>query len=134
MYNIFLRRDQIRAVQLHVNHQHFRENVEAIRSINAQDLLVAGFAAPEADAIRAVLRSNKVEARVKIVLKSMQAITASVEGTDAWRASFFFKFGAMRIWAGCHAIFFTLNPNDAGSAFTIMYSKEHQDADRKSVV
>ena len=121
-YNIFLRRDQMRSVRAYVSTSTWlNEQAHRFHDLNPQDLLVAAYAAPDADHIRKILRNSEVASNVKEVLRSMFIAMRQVEGSDAWRSSLQHLFAAMRIWGGSYAVFFTLNPNDTGSPLTLVF-------------
>ena len=67
------------------------------------------------------MRSKGLDSRVKNMLKQMHIATREVEGTPAERSTFRFRFLALRLWSGCSALFFTLNPHDIHTPLLLVF-------------
>ena len=121
--NIDLRRRQMWGVYRHVvlNNGHARD-IDDILSIAPVDFLNAALAAGECYSIRDALRKRNVDTKVKNVLRNMKVAMRNVEGSESDQDYLRMKFVAMRIWNGCSAVFFTLNPHDIWSPLLIKFS------------
>lgn len=128
--NILLRREQMRAVHRYVTYNKtFHKHLLHYNTLTSTDFVAAALASGDCNSVRDLMRKQGVEFKVKVVLKSMEIALRDVEGTDAERTTFRFKFAAMRIWNGCSFLFFTLNPHDIHSPLLIVFA----DADNKHV-
>jgi hypothetical protein len=71
--------------------------------VSPLDFMKAALAAGDATAY-ARRSEDKIDVKVKDLLRSMDIALRGVEGTDAEREIFRLEFGAMRIWNGCFAV------------------------------
>ena len=121
--NLLLRRAQMYAVYCYVNHnQTFHKNLVAYDTLTSTDFVAAALAAGDCNTVRDLLRKKGVELKVKTVLKSMDVALRDVEGSEAERGAFRYKFVALRIWNGCSFVFFTLNPHDIHNPLLIVFA------------
>ncbi len=109
LYNILLRRDQLRAVQIEVFKLSSRY-VELLSTISAIDIVSAAVASGDCETLRGILRKDGLDDALKSTFRHMQAAQRTVRGSEASKTSLQNKFTAVRLWSGCSSIFFTLNP------------------------
>ena len=109
LYNILLRRDQMRAVHIEVSKLTSRE-VELLSQVSADDILNAARASGDCDTLRKILRVDGLNAALKSAFRHMQTAQRNVRGSEASKTSLQNKFTAVRLWSGCSSLFFTLNP------------------------
>jgi hypothetical protein len=109
LYNILLRRDQMRAVQIEATKLTARE-VDALSKVSADDILNAAVASGDCATLRAILKRDGLADALKSTFRHMQASQRTVRGSEASKTSLQNKFTAVRLWSGCSSIFFTLNP------------------------
>ena len=119
LYNVFLRRDQIRAVELGVRNL-TAADAEAIESTCATDLVATALATGDVNSVRAVLRKKDLEPKIRRTFNRMQMIQRNVRGSEAERDNIFPRFTALRIWSGCASLFFILNPQYIQSPITLL--------------
>ena len=125
VYNIFLRRDQLRAVELSFKGQRWSpEELGALRQVAAGDLVAFALASGECDDIRSLLRKKNLNLPLKRSMEMMQQTQRNVRGSDEERQALIYKFRAMRIWNGCSTFFFILNPHDIRSPLTLTFINE----------
>jgi len=123
VYNILLRREQMRAVYGYVvGNETFRRNAIHFDTLTATDFVTAALASGDCASVRDYMRKKNLDVKVKTVLKSMDIALRDVEGSEAERDSFRHKFFGMRVWNGCSVLFFTLNPHDIGSPMLVVYA------------
>ena len=119
LYNVFLRRDQVQAVEAHYRTLTDADQ-EVLRNLGAEELVSVAMASGDVNSIREALRKKNLGTKVEHVLKRMQLIQRNVRGSESERDMIMPKFFAMRLWNGCSSLFFTLNPHDIKSPVTIM--------------
>ena len=64
----------------------------------------------EFETVRANLKREGLDKKLKATLKQFQAAMHNVRGSEANKGALRSNFTAMRIWNGCSSLFFTLNP------------------------
>ena len=135
LYNILLRRSQLRAAQLTMKNLTFSpRDAAALRETTAHDLLAHALASGDCDSVRQVLRRAKLDAKLRTTFEYMQLAQRKVRGGEAERDTPHSKFLAMRIWQGCSSLFFTLNPHDIRSPLTLTFlNSEHFRIERFSL-
>ena len=109
LYNILLRRDQMRAVHIEVSKLSSRE-AELLSKVSADDILNAARASGDCDTLRKILRTDGLDDALKSTFRHMQTAQRNVRGSEASKTSLQNKFTAVRLWSGCSSLFFTLNP------------------------
>jgi hypothetical protein len=123
VYNILLRRDQMRAVFRYVQtNATFQSQLVHFDSLTAVDFVKAALASGDCTSVRDYMRKRSVDIKVKAVLKSMDVALRDVEGSEAERDGFRYKFFAMRVWGGCSVLFLTLNPHDIQSQMLVVFA------------
>ena len=121
LYNILLRRDQIKAVELTLKHSPFSAaDAQDIANVDASDLVAAMLESGDCNTVREVLRKKKLDWKMRALFQKMQFVHRRIPGSEADRDALHNKFFAMRVWNGCSSLFFTLNPHDIRSPLTVM--------------
>ncbi len=115
VYNIFLRREQMAAVEAHVRQVRTTLDVDRLCEVTATGLIQSALASGDFNSVREGLRKKNLDAPVQAVLKNLQICLRSVRGSEGERDALLYKFRAMHIWSGCSSLFFTLNPHDIRS-------------------
>ncbi len=90
LYNILLRRDQMRAVQIDATKLTARE-VDALSKISADDILNAAVASGDCDTLRAILKRDGLDDALKSTFRHMQACQRTVRGSEASKTSLHFN-------------------------------------------
>jgi hypothetical protein len=109
LYNILLRRDQMRAVQVEACKLTARD-AAMLSTISATDLVNAALTTGDCQTIRALLKKDGLDAALKSTFRHLQTAQRNVRSSEASKTSLQHKFTAVRLWSGCSSIFFTLNP------------------------
>ena len=123
VYNILLRREQMRAVFRYVQtNSVFRKNLVHFDSLTAVDFVKAALASGDCTSVRDYMRKRNVDIKVKAVLRSMDVALRDIEGSEAERDGFRYKFFAMRVWSGCSVLFLTINPHDINSPMLVVFA------------
>ena len=105
LYNIFLRRDQVSAVEATVKRLDFNEGTrKALHSLTAAGLMATALASGDVNSVRAVLKKN-LEEPIGKALREMNIAQSKVRGSEAERDNFMPKFVPMRLWNGCASPF-----------------------------
>ena len=116
LYNILLRRSQLRAVQLGLKNLPLSQHdARALRETTAHDLMSLAISSGDCDSVRQVLRGSKLDAKLRTTFEYMQLIQRKVRGSEAERDTLRYSFRAMRIWHGCSSLFSTLNPTTSAA-------------------
>lgn len=121
--NILMRREQMWAVHRYIMvNTTFYRNLIHYDALTAIDFVAAALASGDCNTVRELMRKKGVELKVRSVLQSMDIALRDVEGSDAERDTFRYKFLGMRVWNGCSFVFFTLNPHDIHSPMLIVFA------------
>ena len=119
-YNVFLRREQLFAVEASMHHVSFSElEKKELSGLTATGLVATALASGDVDSVRKALRKKDLEKPIDTALRKMQVIQRDVRGSEAEKDKILPKFFSLRLWSGCSSLFFTLNPHDIRSALTI---------------
>ena len=100
VYNLFLRRQQIAAVEAYMRHVSESDS-EALRALTAQQLVSTALASGEVNSVRELLRKKNVGVPVCAVLTRIQVSQRTVRGSEAEKDNILPMFMAMRLWPGC---------------------------------
>jgi hypothetical protein len=130
LFNIFLRRDQVNAVEIYYKRQQHAEidtgnstlskgKLEAMSKLTADGLVAHALSSGEVNSVKEVLREKNLDKAIETTFRQMQLIQRNVRGSEAEKDNLMPKFIAMRIHSGCSVLFFTLNPHDIRSPFSI---------------
>ena len=111
-YNVFLRRDQMSAVEAYAQNMSGSGTLERLQELTATGLVQQVMASGDVNSVRAGLRKKNLEAPAEETLRQMQITRRKVRGSEEERDTLIFKFRALRIRFGCSSLFFTLNPPD----------------------
>ena len=123
MYNIFLRRAQVNAVEAYVRApQLSAADVAELGALTAQDLVATALSSGEVGSVRRLLQgpNKNMEGPVRTALNSMHAIQRRVRGSESEKDNLLPMFTALRLWSGCSSLFVTLNPHDIRSPVTLL--------------
>jgi hypothetical protein len=118
LYNILLRRSQIRAVKLFIDTQGPRVE-HMLSEVTSVDIVSQALNSGECDNLKDVLKKKHLSSKLETMVHSMQTVQRNVRGSEAEKQSVRYKFNALRIWNGFSSLFFTLNPNDVKSPLTL---------------
>jgi len=120
LYNVFLRRDQVRAVELSVASSRFSAaDLAEMQTLSAAGLVACAMSSGEVTSVRELLRKKTLNTNIEITFRKMQIIQRKVRGSEAEKEQLLPKFTALRLWSGCSSLFFTLNPHDIRSPITM---------------
>ena len=121
VFNVFLRRDQVGAVEATMRSAAFSvQQKEDMEKLSATNLVANLLASGEVSSIRSALRKKGLDKPIETAFRKMQIIQRNVRGSEAEKDNLLPKFSAMRLWSGCSSLFFTLNPHDIRSPLTIL--------------
>jgi hypothetical protein len=121
-YGTLVRRAQMSAIYRFCTTSYlFRSSADEFLGLTAKDIVQAALASGDFKTVQTAFQCKDLDGRVKSILKQMQIATREVEGTPAERSSFRFRFLALRMWSGCSALFFTLNPHDIKSPLLLVF-------------
>ena len=126
LYNVLLRRAQMRAVHLVVVKQPVLSNAEqqVLSNVSAKDFVAEALRSGECESLRKLLRRQGLDGKLQNVVRSMEVAFRHVRGSEAEKLTMRKRFTAMRIWNGFSALFFTLNPHDIRSPVTLALVNE----------
>ena len=120
LYNVFLRRDQIWAVEASMKGTLSHANVAEIQKVTASGLVAHALSSGDVNSVRSLLKQKNLHGPLKQTFQKMQIIQRSVRGSEAEKDSIMPKFFGLRLWSGCSSLFFTLNPHDIRSPLTLL--------------
>ena len=123
VYNVHLRRDQVRAVEVVMSQQDqiFTVDQKAdLAKLTATGLVAHALASGDVDSVREALRRKDLDRPLEIALRKMQVVQRTVRGSESERDNLLPRFLALRLWCGCASLFFTLNPHDIRSPITMV--------------
>ena len=120
VYNVFLRRDQINAVEMAVRSVAFTPAVaEDIQQITATGIISRALHTGEVNSVREILKQKNLDQPLQTAFRQLQIVQQQVRGSEAEKDTLIPKFCALRLWSGCSSLFFTLNPHDIRSPLSI---------------
>ena len=97
LYNVRLRRSQIRAVKLFIDTQGPRVE-QVLAEITSGHIVAEALNSGECDTLRDVLNKKKLSAKLETMVHSMMTVQRNVRGSEAEKQSLRYKFSALRIW------------------------------------
>ena len=130
LYNIFLRRDQMQAVEAYCQKLH-KDRAKDIGQLTAAGLVAKALASGDVDSVRQALRDKNLDVPIKRAMRSMQIVQNNVRGSEAERDNIRSHFVALRLWSGCSSLFFTLNPHDIRSPLTVLLLQEDFETEKR---
>ena len=120
LYNVFLRREQISAVEILMKTRTLSPSqLGELETLTADGLVAHALASGDVHSVRDLLRRKNLEAPLRLAFSTMQMIQRRVRGSDSEKDGLIPQFLAMRVWGGCSSLFFTLNPHDIRSPLTM---------------
>ena len=106
LYNVFLRRDQVNAVEAFYRSQVFTQSeLEELRGLTAASLIANALSSGDVNSVRALLRKKNLEAPIQRAFRSMQTIQRRVRGPEAEKDNLTPKFTAPQIWPEFSSLF-----------------------------
>ena len=123
VYNIFLRREQINAVEAYIRSPSMTaEQVADLQALTAEGLLAAALTSGEVGSVRKLLQGSttNLEKPVRAAFLHLRAIQRRVAGSESEKDNLLPMFTSLRLWSGCSSLFITLNPHDIRSPMTLL--------------
>ncbi len=121
LYNVFLRRAQVQAVQMAVTKIPLSAaEAVSLQDVTAVDLISAALASGDVNSVQQILRKKNLDVKLRRAFQRLRMCQRMVRGSEASRDELMPKFMAMRVWNGCSSLFFTLNPHDIRSPVSLM--------------
>ena len=128
VYNVFLRREQMRSVYLATQREDFLspEDAKTVSEVTSLDFVSEVLASGDCNSVHEVLRRKNLDVKLRRSMETLQLCQRRVRGSDSEKGNMVFRFTALRIFNGCSSLFFTLNPNDIRSPLMIgLVNAEH---------
>ena len=121
LYNILLRRSQMRAVHYVVVKQPSltASDQAALSSIAAKDFVAEALTSGDCDSLKKLLHRKGLSDKLRGVVHAMELAFRHVRGSDSEKLAMRKRFVAMRVWNGFSSLFFTINPHDIRSPITV---------------
>ena len=101
LYNIFLRRDQVAAVEASVRSSKLTDDNLNDLQTTATGLVAQALSSGDVNSVRDLLKKKDLDAPIQKTFRRMQIIQRSVRGSEAEKDNLIPKFTALRIWSGC---------------------------------
>lgn len=128
--NVFMRRDQMVAVHNWLRLERgFVRIQDTLNSLSVEDF-VAAAAAQQGDfqsLAHALQCKPERGARLHQLFREMSVVLRDIDGSEAHRSSTVYKMRALRVWAGCSFLFFTINPGDHHNPIFVNYLSSETD-------
>ena len=90
-----------------------------LQAAAAKGLMATAMAEGNVNLVSELLRRKNLDLPINEAFRKMQIIQRNVRGSEAEKDSLLPKLFALRLWSGCSALFFTLNPHDIRSSITM---------------
>ena len=101
LYNIFLRRDQISAVEACVRSNQLTRGEQCeLESLTATGLVAHALSSGDVNSVRDALRRKNLDVPIRNALRQMQIVQRNVRGSESEKDNLMSKFTAIRIWSG----------------------------------
>ena len=131
-FNIFLRREQMQAVEAFCRSPLFTQGQAVeLEKLTATGLVSHALASGDVNSIKEVLKRKNLEAPITKALQTMQILQRNVRGSEGERDGILGRFSALRLWSGYSSLFFTLNPHDIRSPLTLLLLQGDQKWERR---
>lgn len=128
--NVFMRRDQMMAIHNWLRLERgFVRIQDTLNSLSVEDF-VAAAAAQQGDfktLAHALQCKPERGARLHQLFREMSVVLRDIDGSEAHRSSTVHKMRALRVWAGCSFLFFTINPADHHNPIFVNYLNSETD-------
>ena len=108
-------------------------DADKLAMVTARDIVGCAQASGECETVRAILKRDGLDEKLKTTFKHAQAAMRNVRGSEASKAGLRLNFTAMRIWNGCSSLFFTLNPYARQPLTIALCNGEHFHVERFSL-
>ena len=106
LYNVFLRRDQMNAVEASFRSPSLsKANVQDMEQLTAAGLVAHALSSGDVNSVRELLRRMNLEKPIEATFRQMQIVQRNVRGSEAEKDNLIPKFLAMWIWSGCSSLF-----------------------------
>ena len=106
LYNLFLRRDQIGAVEACVKRaKHSNLDLEELQKVTATNLVTHALSSGDVNSVRDLLKRKNLDGPLRNTFQHMQLIQRGVRGSEAEKDNILPKFTALRLWSGCSSLF-----------------------------
>ena len=128
LYNVLLRRAQLRAVHLVVVQKSLltSQDQEMLASVTAKDFITEALHSGECESLRKFLYRSGLREKLQKTAHMMDLAFRHVRGSESEKLTMRKRFVAMRVWNGFSSLFFTLNPHDIRSPMTlVLVTPEH---------
>ena len=125
VYNVFLRREQMNAVEAYCKSPLFTVGeAEEVQQLSCAGLVSTALASGDVNSIRSLLKKKNLDKPIKKAFQAMQIQQRTVRGSEGERDKLLPHFTALRLWSGCSSLFFTLNPHDIRSPLTVLLCQQ----------
>ena len=132
LYNVFLRRDQVSAVEaLYKSSRLSAQNQIDLQKVTAASLVSHALSSGDVNSVKDLLKRKNLDAPLRNTFRQMQILQRKVRGSEAEKDDILPKFMALRLWSGCSSLFFTLNPHDIRSPLTLLFIQDGTPLERK---
>ena len=106
LYNVFLRREQVGAVEASFRQSRLSpENLADLQKITAAGLVSYALSSGDVNSVRELLKDKKLEAPLRNTFREMQIIQRRVRVSEAEKDDILPNFIALRLWSGCSSLF-----------------------------
>ena len=119
--NVFLRREQQRALNILVKKHWFQTTADHLANLKVEDSFFAATTLGQSKSVKQTLCSEQIPEAVKLLVKHLDLSQRSVPYTTANRRAFRWKFAGLRIWDGSSVICWSLNPSDVSHELVLSY-------------
>ena len=132
LYNVFLRRDQVSAVEAFYKSSRLSpENQADLQAVTAHSLVSYALSSGDVNSVKDFLKKKNLDVPLRNTFRQLQIAQRNVRGSEAEKDNILPKFMALRLWSGCSSLFFTLNPHDIRSPLTLLFIHDGTPLERK---
>ena len=126
LYNLFLRRDQIGAVEACVKRaKHSNLDLEELQKVTATNLVTHALSSGDVNRVRDLLKRKNLDGPLRNTFQHMQLIQRGVRGSEAEKDNILPKFTALRLWSGCSSLFYIESSRHPQPYYALVGSRRH---------
>ena len=106
LYNVFLRRDQVSAVEAFYKSSRLSpENQADLQAVTANSLVSYALSSGDVNSVKDLLKRKNLDVPLRNTFRQLQIAQRKVRGSEAEKDNILPKFMALRLWSGCSSLF-----------------------------
>ena len=105
LYNVFLRREQVTAVQASLTESRPSPENQVDQKITAAGIMSYALGRGDVNSVKDLLKRRDLHKPLHNIFRQMQVIQRKGRGSEAEKDGILPKFMTLRLWSGCSSLF-----------------------------